>query len=136
MKNTGAPKGIFPSEPFFMLIMISSTDREGVPGQPLVNVVSTFPIANNSFHHFLLSTDHCSLVTAALRCSLPVIVDIPFRHDHLAEGVYTVKALMDLSSQYGVDLPIASAVHAVLYENKPISECLDKLFMRSIKKEF
>ena len=58
------------------------------------------------------------------------------KFDHLAEGVYTVKALMDLSSQYGVDLPIASAVHAVLYENKPISECLDKLFMRSIKKEF
>lgn len=54
----------------------------------------------------------------------------------LAEGYYTVKALMKLSARYGVDLPISSAVYAVLYEGVPPKEAIDALFDRSLKEEF
>ena len=54
----------------------------------------------------------------------------------LAEGYYTVKALMELSEKYKVDLPICTAVYQVLYEKRDVKEALGSLFMRSIKKEF
>lgn len=54
----------------------------------------------------------------------------------LAEGYYTVKALMALSETYGVDLPITEAVYAVLYEGKDPKETLNGLFVRSLKEEF
>jgi glycerol-3-phosphate dehydrogenase (NAD(P)+) len=54
----------------------------------------------------------------------------------LAEGYYTVKALIGLSKKYQVELPICNAVYAVLYENKSASDVLEGLFLRSLKKEF
>ena len=56
--------------------------------------------------------------------------------DQLAEGYYTVKALMTLAEQYQVELPICSAVYSVLYENAPPKEALQALFDRSLKMEF
>lgn len=54
----------------------------------------------------------------------------------LAEGVDTTKALVLLGEKYKVDLPICKAVNkAILGECTP-KECLDKLFLRSLKPEF
>lgn len=57
-------------------------------------------------------------------------------YDQLAEGYYTVKAMMTLADKYGVDLPICKAVYDVLYEKKEPQTTLKGLFLRSIKKEF
>ena len=58
------------------------------------------------------------------------------REDFLAEGYYTVKALVELGERYGVDLPICNTVYSVLYEDADIKERLNILFSRSLKKEF
>ena len=54
----------------------------------------------------------------------------------LAEGYYTVKALIDISRQKGVELPICEAIYGVLYENKDATSSVIKLFDRSLKNEF
>ena len=54
----------------------------------------------------------------------------------LAEGYYTVKALMELSEKYSVELPICRAVFRVIYEGASPTEEMDKLFHRSLKSEF
>lgn len=57
-------------------------------------------------------------------------------YHELAEGYYTVKALMNLGKNYGVDLPISSAVYTILYDGKDAKEVLESLFTRSLKNEF
>lgn len=57
-------------------------------------------------------------------------------YNELAEGYYTVKALMNLGKNYGVELPICSAIYDILYRNIDAKEALDSLFTRSIKNEF
>ena len=57
-------------------------------------------------------------------------------YESLAEGYYTVKAIMKLSKTYHVDLPICSAVYDVLFEGKDPKESLNRLFVRSLKEEF
>ena len=54
----------------------------------------------------------------------------------LAEGYYTVKAMVKIANEKGVELPICNTVYDILYNKKDPKESLDKLFMRSIKKEF
>ena len=54
----------------------------------------------------------------------------------LAEGYYTVKALIELADKYKVDLPICSAVYNILYNNADAGTEIDRLFRRSIKQEF
>lgn len=58
------------------------------------------------------------------------------KFDKLAEGYYTVKALVELGKKYGVDLPICNAVYKMLYENGDKMETLNSLFSRSLKNEF
>lgn len=53
----------------------------------------------------------------------------------LAEGYYTVKALMLLKEKYAVDLPISTAVYNILYCNADAKKELDSLFSRSLKHE-
>ncbi len=57
-------------------------------------------------------------------------------YDKLAEGAYTVKALVALGTRYGVELPICEAVERVLYQNYPPEQALPMLFARSVKGEF
>ncbi len=57
-------------------------------------------------------------------------------HKGLAEGYYTVKALMELSEKTSVELPICRAVYRVLYEGKEPTAEMDALFSRSLKNEF
>ena len=54
----------------------------------------------------------------------------------LAEGYYTVKALVELGEKYSVELPICNAVYAILWEGANAEEKLSELFKRSIKQEF
>lgn len=54
----------------------------------------------------------------------------------LAEGYYTVKALVNISRKLGVELPICEAVYRILYEDADPNEALGSLFMRSLKEEF
>ncbi len=54
----------------------------------------------------------------------------------LAEGYYTVQALVTLADATGVDLPICRTVQAVLYQNASAREALSALFARSLKNEF
>lgn len=56
--------------------------------------------------------------------------------DFLAEGVYTVKAMIQLEERYGTELPICRAVYRVLYEKRDAATEIDGLFRRSLKKEF
>lgn len=54
----------------------------------------------------------------------------------LAEGYYTVEALMLLSRQYGVELPICRAVHDILYEHADPQATLQSLLRRGLRAEF
>ena len=54
----------------------------------------------------------------------------------LAEGYYTVKALMALEERYGVELPICRTVYSLIYENKEPLEALNALFERKLTTEF
>ena len=54
----------------------------------------------------------------------------------LAEGYYTVKAILKLAEKYNVELPICSAVYDILYKNADMDKTLHGLFTRSIKGEF
>ena len=58
------------------------------------------------------------------------------KYDSLAEGYYTVKAMIKIAREKEIELPICETVYGILYENKDPRESLDKLFLRSIKKEF
>ena len=58
------------------------------------------------------------------------------KYDKLAEGYYTVKAIKIKADKMNLDLPINNAVYKVLYENSKCEEEIDKLFSRSLKKEF
>ena len=54
----------------------------------------------------------------------------------LAEGYYTVKALLELGKRYGVELPISQAVYDILYEKADPATVLQDLFTRGLKGEF
>ena len=54
----------------------------------------------------------------------------------LAEGYYTVKALLELGERYGVELPISRAVYDILYEKADPPTVLQDLFTRGLKGEF
>ncbi|MDF2587359.1 MAG: glycerol-3-phosphate dehydrogenase [Anaerocolumna sp.] len=54
----------------------------------------------------------------------------------LAEGVATIKAMLQLSEQYDIELPICNALFQVIYEKKDASQTLVDLFLRPVKFEF
>lgn len=57
-------------------------------------------------------------------------------YNKLAEGYYTVRAMLQLGEKYGVDLPICQAVYQILYENAEPPKVLEDLFARDLKGEF
>ncbi len=56
--------------------------------------------------------------------------------ERLAEGYYTVKALVNMGDALGIELPICKRVYEVLYEDKPVMVALDELFDRALTDEF
>lgn len=57
-------------------------------------------------------------------------------YTELAEGYYTVEALLALEERYGAELPICRAVHQALYEAVEPRTAIDALFHRSLKDEW
>ena len=53
----------------------------------------------------------------------------------IAEGVYTAEALMALSEDYGVDLPISTTVYEIVTKGRDPREQLTQLFLRATKSE-
>ena len=53
----------------------------------------------------------------------------------IAEGVYTVKALMSLSKEYQVDLPISETVYEIVVKGAEPRNQLMQLFLRATKGE-
>ena len=53
----------------------------------------------------------------------------------IAEGVYTAEALMALSTEYGVDLPISATVYEIVTQGKDPRAQLTQLFLRATKSE-
>lgn len=56
--------------------------------------------------------------------------------ESLAEGYYTVKALLKMGEKCNVDLPICKTVYNILYEGKDPVAALDELFSRQLTNEF
>lgn len=56
--------------------------------------------------------------------------------DHLAEGYYTVQALINLAKKNCVELPICETVYRILFENAEPKDALMLLFTRDLKTEF
>lgn len=57
-------------------------------------------------------------------------------YGELAEGVATTTALLKLSSDYKVELPICCAVNEVVNVGRDAGQVLSDLFLRSLKTEF
>ena len=57
-------------------------------------------------------------------------------YHRLAEGYYTVEALMVLREKHGVELPICMAVHNILYESADPRAELSALLRRGLRAEF
>jgi glycerol-3-phosphate dehydrogenase (NAD(P)+) len=53
----------------------------------------------------------------------------------VAEGVKTTEAVLELAERHGIDMPIARAVGAVLYEGATPSDMVRALMMREAKSE-
>lgn len=64
------------------------------------------------------------------------LTDILNKLGHVAEGVYTVRAVHHLAKKLNVSMPICAAVYRILYENIPASEVVDELLNRSPNWEF
>ena len=57
------------------------------------------------------------------------------KFESLAEGYYTVDALVRLGRKCGVELPICEAVYKVLYEGAEAKTTIEGLFTRALKNE-
>jgi len=53
----------------------------------------------------------------------------------VVEGVATTRSVMDLARKFRVDMPITSAVHAVLFEGTDAIDAIDRLMRREQKQE-
>lgn len=53
----------------------------------------------------------------------------------VVEGINALPATMELSSQYGVEMPLAQAVDQIVNHNLPASAILEKLMSRDMKSE-
>jgi len=56
--------------------------------------------------------------------------------DYLAEGVATAEAIVKLSKEYNVEMPIIIGVNSVLKGDINPHDMLKDMFLRSVKKEF
>ena len=53
----------------------------------------------------------------------------------VAEGVYTAKSICAIASQQNIDMPIASAVHDVLFAGKSPKQATEELMQRPLRQE-
>ncbi len=69
----------------------------------------------------------------AQKHTLPEILK---RLGHVAEGVYTVREVHQLSQRLGVTMPICDAVYRIVYEQEPVDVVLADLLSRTPNSEF
>jgi len=55
--------------------------------------------------------------------------------ESVVEGVSTCRSVVALAAQCGVEMPITSAIHEVLFENKPVEAAIADLMTRRLKRE-
>ena len=60
-----------------------------------------------------------------------ILVDL----GHVAEGVSTAREVARLATQRGIEMPITQAVNAILHEDVPAAEAVEKLLNRDPKPE-
>lgn len=65
-----------------------------------------------------------------------LLTEIIAQMSEVAEGVKTTCAVRLLADRLKVEMPIASVVYQVLYENKSAREAADELMMRPLRAEF
>ena len=53
----------------------------------------------------------------------------------VAEGVKTTRAVLDLASRHGVEMPIAEAVGRILYEGETVHQAMATLMGRALTSE-
>jgi glycerol-3-phosphate dehydrogenase (NAD(P)+) len=53
----------------------------------------------------------------------------------VAEGIKTTSAAVDLARRHSVEMPIATQMHAMLYDGRPPKEAIRQLMERSLKQE-
>lgn len=53
------------------------------------------------------------------------------RLGQVAEGLWTVRSLLELSASVSVELPISQQVHAAAFEGRPIQQCMEALMARA-----
>lgn len=53
----------------------------------------------------------------------------------VAEGIFTARSVRSISEQQQIDMPIASAVYQVLFENKPPDQATVELMQRPLRPE-
>lgn len=58
------------------------------------------------------------------------------KFNKLAEGVSTVKPLLDLANKCNVDMPICDAVYSIIYNKEEPKQVLSELFLRPTAFEF
>jgi glycerol-3-phosphate dehydrogenase (NAD(P)+) len=63
------------------------------------------------------------------------LADISLGMNEIAEGVKTTLAVRRLALRIGVDMPITTEVHAVLYEGKSASDAANELMTRPLREE-
>ena len=63
------------------------------------------------------------------------IDDILAELGSVAEGVKTSKALCELASKLGIDVPVSNAIYEAVYTDITPKEIMDKLMNRKLKEE-
>ncbi|MGN6484463.1 MAG: NAD(P)H-dependent glycerol-3-phosphate dehydrogenase, partial [Thermomicrobiales bacterium] len=51
--------------------------------------------------------------------------------EETAEGVATTRAARDLAARMGVEMPIADALHAILFEGRDVATAIESLLLRA-----
>jgi glycerol-3-phosphate dehydrogenase (NAD(P)+) len=54
----------------------------------------------------------------------------------VAEGVKSTRGVLALADQYGIEMPIAEKVGAVLYERADVGQALHELMTREARSEY
>ena len=54
----------------------------------------------------------------------------------VAEGIRTTRSALELAAEHGVEMPITTQVHAVLFDQKDPREALTELMRRPMRHEF
>jgi glycerol-3-phosphate dehydrogenase (NAD(P)+) len=64
-----------------------------------------------------------------------LLADVMAGQSGVSEGAFTARAMVDIAERAGIEVPIASAVAAILESGTPIDEVIGRLMQRPLKVE-